>query len=194
MKELNRKTVFEGVVFNVIEKQIELDNGQTITRQVVESSPVVHALCFDADSDSVYVLEEYRSGCGRVTKGIVGGKIDAGETPEEAVTREIKEELGCTPVQMQAVSNTSFYSTIGISNEEGYYYIAFVKPLTPEELALHSKDSDEYINVSKVSFDEFHRMLVKGEIPDLKVMALWTIFSLKEAYGRIVDDELKKNN
>lgn len=46
------------------------------------------------DDRTALLIREYAAGTHRYELGLVKGKIDAGETPEEAANRELKEEAG----------------------------------------------------------------------------------------------------
>ncbi len=46
------------------------------------------------DEDTVLLVREYAAGVHRYELGLVKGRIDAGETPEQAADRELKEEAG----------------------------------------------------------------------------------------------------
>ena len=46
------------------------------------------------DDETALLIREYAAGTHRYELGLVKGKIDAGETPEEAANRELKEEAG----------------------------------------------------------------------------------------------------
>ena len=46
------------------------------------------------DADTVLLVREYAAGFHRYELGLVKGRIDAGETPEQAADRELKEEAG----------------------------------------------------------------------------------------------------
>jgi ADP-ribose diphosphatase len=46
------------------------------------------------DDETVLLVREYAAGFHRYELGLVKGRIDAGETPEQAADRELKEEAG----------------------------------------------------------------------------------------------------
>ena len=46
------------------------------------------------DADTVLLVREYAAGVHRYELGLVKGRIDAGETPEQAANRELMEEAG----------------------------------------------------------------------------------------------------
>lgn len=76
-----------------------------------------------------------------------GGKIEKGETPQQALMREIDEEMRCTISIGEAIENTTYEYDFGIVNLKTYYcelvkgeptlteHVA-IKWLAPEELAL----------------------------------------------------------
>lgn len=47
------------------------------------------------DADNLLLIEQYRHAAGIISLELPGGCIDAGETPEQAGTRELLEETGC---------------------------------------------------------------------------------------------------
>ena len=46
------------------------------------------------DDDTVLLMREYAAGVHRYELGLLKGRMDAGETPEQAANRELKEETG----------------------------------------------------------------------------------------------------
>ena len=65
--------------------------------------------------------------------GLWGGQIELGETPDQAVRRELKEELGFIPEKLDFYCHDSYLVV-----EEGKYHgwlinqAVFISPITPE--------------------------------------------------------------
>ena len=57
--------------------------------------------------DQVVLIRQYRHGIQRVTLEIPGGMVDAGESPQEAAVRELKEETGFAPTEVQPLGQVS---------------------------------------------------------------------------------------
>ena len=65
-------------------------------------------LLFLVKEDSI-VLAMKKRGFGAGRYNGVGGKLEAGETPEQAAVRECQEEIGVTPKDLTKVATLDFY-------------------------------------------------------------------------------------
>lgn len=63
------------------------------------------------DVDTALLIREYAAGTHRYELGLVKGKIDPGETPEEAANRELKEEIGYGARDVRVVRRISLAPT-----------------------------------------------------------------------------------
>jgi len=91
------------------------------------------------------------------TKGIYelpGGRIDFGESVEQAFKREIKEELGFEKVEMGDLINT--WSFTSIRENINYHFIIFDFEIFTDEDEI--KLSDEHTEYKWVGVDEFESM------------------------------------
>jgi nudix-type nucleoside diphosphatase (YffH/AdpP family)/HAD superfamily hydrolase (TIGR01509 family) len=78
------------------------------TREIVERGHAVAVLPYDPGRDRVVLVQQFRTGAyaaGRFPwpEEVVAGMIDAGETPEQAASRECREEIGRAPDELRAV-------------------------------------------------------------------------------------------
>jgi 8-oxo-dGTP diphosphatase len=64
-------------------------------------------LCFVVKGDSLLLIEKLRGlGAGKVNAP--GGRLEPGETPEEAAVRELQEEVSVTPHDLMRVGVLGF--------------------------------------------------------------------------------------
>ncbi len=79
--------------FTVDELDLRFSNGESRTYERLSGgNGAVIAVPFDGHD--FYMSSEYACGFERYELGFVKGKIDAGETPEQACLRELSEEIG----------------------------------------------------------------------------------------------------
>ncbi|MBO5609698.1 MAG: NUDIX hydrolase [Eubacterium sp.] len=70
----------------------------------------------DETGERILLNREFRMAAGMWVINFPAGLIDAGETPEEAATRELREETGLEIVSIDDTMGLS-YSAVGFSNE-----------------------------------------------------------------------------
>ena len=131
MKKVNllrRKRVFDDVFkIDEAELQFELRDGRMsapVRRLSFERGDSVAAVVWRRDNDTLLFTEQFRFPT--VAKGpgwlleIIAGMIDAGETADAAIRREIQEEMGYRVHHVTPVS--TFYVSPGGSSERIFLF------------------------------------------------------------------------
>lgn len=162
-KTLDQISKFEGRVIHVHVDTVELPNGRTSTREIVNHPGGVGILALDQDNN-VLVVRQFRYAFGRILLEIPAGKLERGEDPYEAAMRELKEETGASCEKL--VSLGELYPTPGYCDEIIRLYLA--RDLSWGDMHL---DDDEFLTVGRVPFQEMVDRILAGEIRDAKTCA-----------------------
>ena len=140
-----------------------LADGTRKQWDVVEYPHAVAIIAVDENGD-LLLVRQYRHAVAAELLEIPAGGIEAEESPEDAVRREMQEETGYYPEHVERL--TEFYSAPGYSTEKLYLFLA-------AELAsarLVAEDTEE-ITLVRASADEVHHMIQTGAIADSKSIA-----------------------
>lgn len=100
-----------------------------LIRERVESFRASSVLPYDPVRDEVVLIEQFRIGALEEGRGawvleVVGGIIDAGETPEGVAQREAMEEAGCPLLELEKICE--FMVAPGTSTERIHLFCARV--------------------------------------------------------------------
>ena len=160
---IGTRRVFEGNIINVRVDTVRMPSGISTTREIVEHS---HAVCIvPVDEDgNVVLVRQYRKPAEEALLEVPAGGVEEGEVSEDAVLRELQEEIGYTAGNLQHLS--SFWVAPGWATEFMHAYLA--TDLTPSRL---EADEDENIEVVRLPFDQAVAMFKTGEIRDGKTIA-----------------------
>ena len=169
-KTLDSERMFEGKIVNVRRDSVELVNGNTSFREVVEHAGGVVVIAVD-ECNRVYMVRQFRYPVGRVMLEVPAGKLEKGETPLFAAMRELREETGVTAEKLVYFGST--YPSPGFCDEELHIYLAL--GLTEGEA---SPDEDEFLTVEKIDIDKLAKMIVRGELQDGKTIS--AVFMARE--------------
>ena len=97
MSELvSSRVIYSGKVLTLRVDEIVSASGKISLREVIEHNGAVAVVAINADSE-VLLVKQHRHAAGRELLEIPAGGIDPGETPEQAVLREMQEETGFLP-------------------------------------------------------------------------------------------------
>lgn len=169
---LESKLVYEGRIVNLRVDTIRLPSGRLTTREIAEHSASVCMVPLD-EQGNVLMVRQYRKPIESDLLEVPAGGIEPGEDPEDAVLRELQEEIGFTAGNVRLLAG--FWVTPGWATEYMYAYLA--TDLRPANLPA---DFDENITVERVPLPNLHEMIRTGEIKDGKsIAALLLALNLK---------------
>ena len=159
-KQLTSRRVFDGRVLKVRLDQVELPNGATSDREIVDHPGGVAILALD-ENNNVLIVRQFRYAYGKTLLEIPAGKLEYGEDPYCAAMRELREETGASTDTLTPMGE--IYPTPGFCNEIIRLY--FAKDLTWGEMDL---DEDEFLTVERIPFPVLLEKVLSGEIIDGK--------------------------
>lgn len=160
---IDSRVVFEGRILTVRVDTVRLPNGRETTREIAEHSPSVCIVPID-DRGNVVLVRQFRKPVERDLLEVPAGGIEEGEVSDEAVQRELQEEIGYTAGKLRHLS--SFWLAPGWCTENMHAYLA--TDLTPSSL---QADDDEFISVVRVPLTDAMKLISEGQVQDAKSIA-----------------------
>ncbi|MFC1978716.1 NUDIX hydrolase [Chloroflexota bacterium] len=165
---IESKLIYKGRIFNLRDDTVKLPNGRTTQREIIEHNDVVAIVALD-ESDNALLVKQYRKPVEKTLLEIPAGGVEPGEDPNASALREMQEETGYLPKQLNKIGGV--YASPGYCTEFLHLYLA--TDLVPDKL---SADDDEHIELVRVPLSEIPQLISSGEICDAKsVAALLTI-------------------
>jgi len=167
-KALSSRYAYRGRAVKLRVDRVRFPSGRETTREVVEHADSVVIVPLD-ERGRVLLIRQYRYSIDRVLLELPAGGLEPGESPEECVVRELREETGYLPRRVELLGG--FYASPGYCTEYLYLYLASdleFSPLTAEDT--------ENISVVPVAREEVPGLIAGGEIIDAKTIAglyLW---------------------
>jgi ADP-ribose pyrophosphatase len=156
--------VFNGRVFSVEVGRKRFPNGQEHEIAVVRHAPSVVLLPME-DDGRIVLIRQYRASVDRELWEVPAGRVDAGESAEEAAARECEEEIGLVPQRFERLG--ALYPAPGFCDEELIFFrVSDLRQPAPD--STHKPDEDEDIHVERFTLAEARAMVERGEIVDLK--------------------------
>jgi len=128
------------MVWDVRRDAVDLGDGQTVTREVVDHTGAVGVVVLDAE-DRVLLLRQYRHPVRSYLWEPPAGLLDvAGEDPQVAAARELAEEADLVADEWHVL--VDFYNSPGGSTEAFRCYLARGLHEVPES-ARHQREHEE---------------------------------------------------
>lgn len=178
--EISSETeIFRKYFFSVKEAKLKHEkfNGEMsaeMTRLNFERGDSVAILMHDPQQDTIVLTEQFRYPAYRPNHAgengwiweLPAGSVEQGETAEDTVRREVKEEIG---YEVRTIKHLStFYVSPGWTSERILLYYASVNPHDQTGKGGGIVSEGEDIRVVLVKVNEALRQIDSGEIKDAK--------------------------
>ncbi len=159
-EELSRETIFEKYRRGIEKVVFRLPDGseRDFYLKKEDSSICVLAL---TETKEVILAKQFRPGPKKVLLELPGGGMEKGETPEEAIARELLEETGYAG----NIKRVTRAYECGYSPMHRYCFVA----TDCKNVAEPKLDDGEFIEVVLLPLDEFRSLLQSGELTDVEV-------------------------
>ena len=163
-RKVSETTLHEGFVVTYNQAVFEGPQGEILERDVVRHPGAVAVVAID--KDEVILVNQYRPPLETVTLEIPAGKLDvSGEERIDAARRELNEETGLDSKNLTLLSE--FHNSAGFTDELTSIYLA--ENLMPTEAKAVSVE-EEYLTVTRVSFEKALQFVAQGVITDAKTV------------------------
>jgi 8-oxo-dGTP pyrophosphatase MutT (NUDIX family) len=156
---------FEGKIVSVRVDEVRVEDGRVMRQEVVEHRESMTVIAIDAQ-ERIVLVRQYRHPAGDELLETPAGSVDPGETAEQAVNRELSEEVGLCAREVLSIG--SFYLAPGWCTEFMHVYLA--RDLYESRT---EPDEDEQIEVVCLPLPEWQAKIDAGEIRDSKSIAAW---------------------
>jgi len=156
--------VFRGRIFTAYNDEVIVPGGRHAFREYVSHHGGVCCAALN-DRNELAFVRQYRYAYRQVVTELPAGKLEQGELPEEAIRREMLEEVGAHCTDWKDMGK--LYPTPGYCNEIIHLYACRI-----ESIGEQNPDEDEFLEVEFIPLDKAVDMVMAGELPDSKTQTL----------------------
>jgi ADP-ribose pyrophosphatase len=167
-KTRSRKTVYEGRILNVDVLEVELENGRTSVREIVQHGVAVAVLAQLPDGRFVFI-RQFRKAMEGICFEVVAGNCDHGEKEADTAIRELQEETGYLTSSVELLG--PIYPSVGYCTERIDIFFARI-----EGQGETAFDDDERIETVLLSEAEMDERIRTGQVTDSKTLSAWMLY------------------
>jgi ADP-ribose pyrophosphatase len=177
----DKRRVFDGFL-KIDEAVVSYESAEgsmvgPVRRLSLERGDSVAAVVFQRDRRCIVLARQFRypthdKGPGWLDE-ILAGMIDAGESPEDAIRREVREESGYEIERLESIG--TFYLSPGGSSERVILHYAEVSDASRLGPGTGQIEEGESIVVVEAPLDDLMRDVAAGRVADAKTLVglLW---------------------
>ncbi|HMG46577.1 MAG TPA: NUDIX hydrolase [Allosphingosinicella sp.] len=154
------RVAYEGTLFDVVQWDQELFDGTVASFEKVKRPDTAYVIPVTAAGDLV-IVEQTQSGS-QTYYGLIGGRIEKDEAPEEAARRELLEEAGLRADGFELLDSFQFLPKI-----DWAIFVYVARGISAAENA--SPDAGEKIRTVTLSLGQFLNLLTEDRFGDLEI-------------------------
>lgn len=166
-KKLSRIFEIKVKTMRAILDEVEKPSG-TITRRLLIDYPHAVAIIPLTKDKKFILVNQHRYAVQSDTIEFPAGKVDSGETPEQAVQRELLEETGYRAGKI--IKMTAYAPAMGYSTEIIHMFFA-----TDLERTDYQIDPDEIAQIVYKTKEEVWNIIQSSEVLDPKILIGFTL-------------------
>ena len=159
MKFILDKKVYKGWL-NLIQKVYKTNSGKKVIREVINrnsgnnTSDSVASLIYDTNMDKYIYVKQHRFPIDRDLVECVAGILEKGQSPTEAIEKEILEEVGYKIDSIKSLGHG--YTTPGCFEEKMHlFHIEVSEKISKGGGAIDENEDIEIIEMSKEEVENF---------------------------------------
>ena len=165
--------IFDCPMFGVdAVKKYDDETGSDQVAYLLDDDEYVLAVVRDRESDRYLMAAQYRFGAGREMLEFVGGGKEPGESPEEAILREIREESGLSPDPSDVVALSETTMNPSVSGSKLYLFYVEVEG----GAVLDEGDEHEHVDLRWLTYGQVERFFEEGDTSTPSKL-LWAEFN-----------------
>ncbi|MCY3883822.1 MAG: ADP compounds hydrolase NudE [Gammaproteobacteria bacterium] len=165
----NSRVVAHSRLFSIEQVDLRFSNGVERTfERIPKRGREGVIICAINDKHECILVREYQAGTHRYELVLPKGRVDDGESYEEAANRELKEEAGLGASSLQYMREM----TIAPSHMGFSIHAVLARGLYPESL---SGDEPEPLEVVAWPMDELERLFVSDQLTEARSIATLAI-------------------
>jgi 8-oxo-dGTP pyrophosphatase MutT (NUDIX family) len=169
------KDIYRNKWYSFKHDEVTMPDGNPGTYDYIARPDFV--LIIPQIANELYFVDHYRYPAGIFSLEFPEGDINSGETPEQAALRELQEETGLIPSEIELLGYLKLAP--GISTQG--FSVFYARDCQKGESNLEGPEKD--ILVKAIDLGKIKRMVLKGEITDSPTVA--SLFLLQNHYPHL---------
>jgi ADP-ribose pyrophosphatase len=172
-KILSSEYLSKHQYFTARKDKCETADGKIIDEYFVVELPTTACAVATTEDGEILMVKQYRHPIKETILEIPGGFVDKGETPEEAMLRELKEETG---YEFTAIKNVGkIAANPGVLDNFTYLFLA----KGGKKTSVQKLDKNEELEVVKISLQELKNLFLENKIVQ-SLHAMCIFYALRE--------------